>query len=143
MEKSRRAQRMARHHKRNRRQAPLNLVSLMDIFTILVFFLLVNASDVEVLPSAKTIELPQSIAEDKPRETVVVLVTDEDILIQGRKVSSVAAALTDQGAAIDALQEALEQQAARSLRFRLRIDLGQCGGREKGEGEEDGRRREG
>ncbi len=118
MEKSRRAQRMARHHKRNRRQAPLNLVSLMDIFTILVFFLLVNASDVEVLPSAKTIELPQSIAEDKPRETVVVLVTDEDILIQGRKVSSVAAALTDQGPAIDALQEALEQQAARSLRQR-------------------------
>ncbi len=118
MEKSRRAQRMARHHKRNRRAAPLNLVSLMDIFTILVFFLLVNSSDVEVLPSAKTIELPQSIAEEKPRETVVVLVTDKDILVQGRKVASVSAALAERGPAIKALQDALEQQAARRLRNR-------------------------
>ncbi|MFQ5486980.1 MAG: ExbD/TolR family protein [Gammaproteobacteria bacterium] len=118
MEKSRRAQRMARHHKRSRRQAPLNLVSLMDIFTILVFFLLVNSSDVDVLPSAKTIELPQSIAEEKPRETVVVLVTDEDILVQGRKVASVSAALAERGPSITALQGALERQAARTLRRR-------------------------
>ena len=39
MEKSRRAKRMERHHKQ-RKQPALNMVSLMDIFTILVFFLL-------------------------------------------------------------------------------------------------------
>ncbi len=116
MEQSRRAQRMARHHRRNRRSAPLNLVSLMDIFTILVFFLLVNSSDVEVLPSAKTIDLPQSIAEEKPRETVVVMVTDDDILVQGRRVSGVAEALAAPGPAIAPLQAALEDQAARTLR---------------------------
>ena len=71
MEKSRRAQRMARHHKRNRRAAPLNLVSLMDIFTILV---------------------------------------------QGHKVSSVSAALAEAGPVIKPLKQALERQAARSLR---------------------------
>ena len=40
----------------------LNLVSLMDIFTILVFFLLVNSSDVETLPNAKDLQLPESIS---------------------------------------------------------------------------------
>ena len=40
----------------------INLVSMMDIFTILVFFLLVNSSDVEVLPNAKEIVLPTSTA---------------------------------------------------------------------------------
>ncbi len=115
MARSRRAQRMDRHHRRNRRVPALNLVSLMDIFTILVFFLLVNASDVEVLPSARTIELPRSIAEEKPRETVVVMITDEDILVQGRRVTGVAEALATDGQGIAALQKALEDQAARTV----------------------------
>ena len=53
MVRSGRAKRMEKHHKRNKSTAALNLVSLMDIFTILVFFLLVNSSDVETLPSTK------------------------------------------------------------------------------------------
>ena len=72
MVKSRRAKRMGQHHKRNKATATLNLVSLMDIFTILVFFLLVNSSDVEVLPNDKDIQLPESIAEEKAKETVVM-----------------------------------------------------------------------
>ncbi len=115
MEMSRRAKRMKRHHSRNKRAAPLNLVSLMDIFTILVFFLLVNSSDVEVLPSAKTIALPESVAEEKPRETVVVMVTDTDILVQGHKVASVEEALADNSPVLMPLKVALEQQAARIL----------------------------
>jgi len=107
---------MARHHKRNRRNVPLNLVSLMDIFTILVFFLLVNSSDVEVLPSTRAIKLPESVAEQKPRETVVVMVTDKDILVQGRKVISVTAAMASGKAVLKPLRTALEQQAARILR---------------------------
>ena len=35
--------------KKHSKTATLNLVSLMDIFTILVFFLMVNSSEVEVL----------------------------------------------------------------------------------------------
>ncbi|HYQ72258.1 MAG TPA: biopolymer transporter ExbD, partial [Gammaproteobacteria bacterium] len=62
---SRRAKRMARNHKRTARGAGINLVSLMDIFTILVFFLLVNSSDGEVLPTHKAVNLPESIAEEK------------------------------------------------------------------------------
>ena len=44
-----RAKRMARNHRRMAQPARLNLVALMDIFTILVLFLIVNNSDVEVL----------------------------------------------------------------------------------------------
>ena len=69
-----RAARMERHHKRHKRSTALNLVSLMDIFTILVFFLLVNSSEVQTLPNAKDLVLPESVAEERARETVVVLV---------------------------------------------------------------------
>ena len=65
--------RMQRNHDRAKKQAPFNIVSLMDIFTILVFFLLVNAADPSVLPNAKGIVMPESIAEQKPRVSVVLM----------------------------------------------------------------------
>ena len=89
MVKSRRAKRMETHHKRNKASGTLNLVSLMDIFTILVFFLLVNSSDVEVLPNDKDMQLPESIAEEKAKETVVIMIGDEDIIVQGTPVAKV------------------------------------------------------
>jgi biopolymer transport protein ExbD len=61
----------------------LNLTSLMDVFTILVFFLLSNSSASEVVTAPKEIKLPDSIVEAKPRETVVIMVTPEAVLIQG------------------------------------------------------------
>ena len=66
----------------------MNLTSLMDVFTILVFFLLVNSSNSEVLTQPKEISLPDSVVETKPRETVVIMVTMEHILIQGKPVVS-------------------------------------------------------
>lgn len=116
MKQSRRAQRMERHHKRNSRIPGLNLVSLMDIFTILVFFLLVNSSDGEVLPSTRNVTLPESISEHKPRQNVVVMVTDKDILVQGRKVASVADSMKSNAMGISSLKTALERQAARMVR---------------------------
>ena len=111
-----RAARMERHHKRHKRGVGLNLVSLMDIFTILVFFLLVNSSDVEVLPSAKDVQLPESIAETKARETVVVLVTDDQVLVQGEVVASVAEVMASDQLVIPSLKLALENQAERVVR---------------------------
>ena len=89
MHKSSRARRMEKIHKRHKAGGTLNLVSLMDIFTILVFFLLVNSSDVEVLPNAKDIQLPESIAEQKAKETVVILIGEENIIVQGTPVAKV------------------------------------------------------
>ena len=80
MRLSGRAARMKRHHKRHKRTTTLNLISLMDIFTILVFFLLVNSGDVQTLPNAKDLALPESVAEQRARETVVVMVTEENLL---------------------------------------------------------------
>jgi len=116
MIQSKRAKRMARHHDRARRSGKLNLISLMDIFTILVFFLLVNSSEVEVLPSTKSIQMPESIAEQKPRETVVILVTDEDVIVQGEVVAQVAELSESGPMIIEPLREALMAQNRRLIK---------------------------
>ncbi|MFO7604663.1 MAG: biopolymer transporter ExbD [Gammaproteobacteria bacterium] len=110
MKESRRAKRMSRHHSRRAdRTAALNMVSLMDIFTILVFFLLVNATSSEVLPTPKAINLPQSIAEKPPRENLVIMVNRDDIHIQGEFIAKVSSVLSDDSNYIKALAEALEK----------------------------------
>ena len=74
MKESRRSARMARHHKRNKaRAASLNMISLMDIFTILVFFLMVTASESDPLPTLKDIKLPESTAQKIPKENIIVI----------------------------------------------------------------------
>ena len=118
-----RAARMERHHQRHKKGVALNLVSLMDIFTILVFFLLVNSSEVEVLPNAKDLKLPESIAEERARETVVVLVTNDDLLVQGQPVATVAQVLQREDIVIPELKAALQQQTDRVLRQDAKEDI--------------------
>ena len=116
MVKSGRAKRMEKHHKRNKGAGALNLVSLMDIFTILVFFLLVNSSDVQTLPNAKDMKLPESIAEKKPEETVTILIGRTNILVQGTPVANIADVMATKGNDIPELREALLSQNDRVLR---------------------------
>jgi len=123
MVKSKRAKRMETHHKRHRSSATLNLVSLMDIFTILVFFLLVNSSDVEVLPNDKDVQLPESIAEEKAKETVVIIVGDEDIIVQGTPVAKVSEVMATRGNDIPGLRQALLSQNDRVLRREAQDDI--------------------
>jgi len=110
MIRSRRAERMERHHKRAGRSGGINLVSLMDIFTILVFFLLVNSSDGEVLPTQKSVTLPESVAEDAPRLALVVLINDSDIMINGKVITSVAAVLDTNSDAANRLSTVLRSE---------------------------------
>jgi len=77
-----------------RKKTSLNLVSLMDIFTILVFFLLVNSNSSQQLPNSKNIKLPESIASKSPKETIVIAVTNKDILVDGRQVAVVSTVLS-------------------------------------------------
>ena len=104
---SRRMNRMARSKKK---PPGLNLVSLMDVFTILVFFLLVNSSSSEVMTPPKEITLPDSVVEKKPRETVVIMVTQENIMIMGEPVISTADALQIKAPVIEAIQARLVSQ---------------------------------
>lgn len=87
MNASRRIRRMSR---RKRRVSKLDLTPLMDVFTVLVFFLMINSATVEVLQQPKQIVLPQSVVEVKPRETVVIFVGTDEVLVQGVPVARVA-----------------------------------------------------
>lgn len=86
MKNTRRLKRMARAKKHH---SGLNLTALMDVFTILVFFLLVNQSAIEVLEPPKEIKLPDSIVEAKPRQAVTMMVTGQAVLVQGEAVISI------------------------------------------------------
>ncbi len=114
MNKSRRAKRMERAHQR-RKQPALNLVSLMDIFTILVFFLLVSSSNVQQLPSNKDVRLPTSVATKTPKETLVITVTNKAILVQGRQVVTLEQVMTDPAVLIAALKEELVFQSGKPV----------------------------
>ena len=87
MKSTRRMKRMARNHKR--KLPAMNLTSLMDVFTILVFFLLVNSAASEVLEPPKKITLPDSVVEMKPNETAVIIVSETEVTVQGETVALV------------------------------------------------------
>jgi len=106
MRETRRIRRMERNRKR---LTALNLTSLMDVFTILVFFLLANSSSSEVLSPPKQIKLPDSVVETKPRETVVIIVSSEAVLVQGESVIATPDLLASKGEKIPAISERLGQ----------------------------------
>ena len=107
MNQNRRIKRMSRNSKGAGGNAGLNLVSLMDVFTILVFFLLVNSSSSDVMEPPKNIKLPDSSVEAKPRETVIVMITPEQILVQGEPVISTQEVVDSKTAIIDAVKQRL------------------------------------
>jgi len=106
MKNTRRMRRMERNRKK---PVGLNLTSLMDVFTILVFFLLANSSSSEVLTTPKQIKLPDSVVESKPRETVVILVSPETVLVQGEVVISTPELLSSKQEMIPAITARLAQ----------------------------------
>jgi len=103
---SRRIKRMGRNRLKITK---MNLTSLMDVFTILVFFLLVNSGSVEVLDTPKEVTLPESRVETKPRETVVIFVSAEEVLVQGQLVAYVDDILTDKSSALDPIAARLAE----------------------------------
>ena len=89
MKISRRAKRMQRQHQRRSTHATLSLTALIDIFTILCFFILVGASDVEVLQTSAAVNLPAAAALQKPRTTAVITVNNDEIFVQGQRIASI------------------------------------------------------
>jgi biopolymer transport protein TolR len=99
---------------RNQSGLDMNLVALIDIFTILIFFLM-SSTGIEVLTNSKAVKLPDSIAEKAPRETIVIAVSDADIVVDGRRVASVAEANAAQGDLIPGLKAELDILASRQV----------------------------
>jgi biopolymer transport protein TolR len=108
-------QRRAERRNRNTSSVDLNLVSLIDIFTILIFFLLINTGVADILPNSKSIKLPESTAEKSPRETVVVMVSQSEIVVDGRKVAAVSDVINAEGDLIPGLKAELDVLAARPV----------------------------
>jgi biopolymer transport protein ExbD len=105
---SSRARRMAQHHVRHRADVGLNLVPLIDILTVMVTFLLVYSTEVEVIQNTKGIDIPQSIAQAQPNRSVVVMITKTDLFVQGERIASVSDVRAG-GAIVQSLRQALER----------------------------------
>ena len=113
MKQNRRMKRMARASKQ--KKPTLNLVSLMDVFTILVFFLLVNSSSSDIMEQPKSIKLPESIVDAKPRETVIVLVTEDNVLVMGDVVMSTDDVIASKEPVMAPIRERLLLQQQKNL----------------------------
>lgn len=101
----------------------MTLVPFIDMLMILVVFLLVHTSDVEVLPNTKNISIPESVSENKPRPSVVVMITKEDLLVDGRFVARVDELAASGEAVIEPLRQALQSQADRVLAAAAQDDI--------------------
>lgn len=106
-------ERRAAHKARSDTQMDMNLVSLIDVFTILIFFLLSSASGVETLVSPKAVKLPAANVEMAPKETVVLVVAGDDILADGRVVTTVKQVMAGTDDLIPALKAELDVLASR------------------------------
>jgi biopolymer transport protein TolR len=118
--------RIKRHRKRVNKVeggSHMTLVPFIDMLTILVVFLLVHTSDVDVLPNTKNISIPESLSEKKPRPTVVVMITKEDLLVDGRSIATLADLLRSDETVIEPLKKALQSQADRVLADAAKDDI--------------------
>ncbi len=109
MSMSNRARRMLQHQLRHRADAELNLIPMIDILSVMVSFLLVYSTNVEVLQNTKAIEIPQSVSERQPRVTVVVMLTKDELYVQGEPIATVAEIRSSDGAIIAPLRAALKR----------------------------------
>jgi biopolymer transport protein ExbD len=100
--------RIQRHRVKVTARPQLNLVALMDVFTLLVFFFLVHSPDVAESANTHLISLPESVAELAPRQTVVITVTKDMLMLRDEPVASVESALNSPQNAIVPLGAALQ-----------------------------------
>ena len=109
MSLSNRARRTTQHHLRHRVDAELNLIPLIDILSVMVAFLLVYSVEVEVIQNAKGVEIPQSIAEVQPKQSVVVMITRDQLFVQGELIASIEEIRNARTPLIEPLRAVLER----------------------------------
>lgn len=102
--------RLVRRHKRNK-PATIMLTSMIDIFTVLVFFLIVNSQNQVHLPNNDAMHLPKSTSEQFPKETLSIQITPKDIFVEDLKVASVADVMKSSDDVIPGLANELKYRA--------------------------------
>jgi biopolymer transport protein ExbD len=100
------------HKRRERVDAQLNLIPLIDILSVMVAFLLVYSTDVEVLQNPKGVAIPQSLTDARPKQSVVVMVTKDSLLVQGETVASLAEVTDPRTKVIEPLRKVLQRPMA-------------------------------
>ena len=108
MRETRRMKRMERNNRKGEiRGLGINLIPMMDVLCVLVFFLLFHSFN-STMPDAQ-IALPASVVETKPRETVAIVVSPETVMVQGESVISTPKLLEDSSGIAYEIRARLEQ----------------------------------
>ena len=95
-------------------EAPtLNLVALMDIFTILVFFLMVNSSHAGVMEGESSMKLPAAYSDKVAGPTLKMTIINNTLFLQGRQIARLDG-LDLTAESIPALRTELDYQATKS-----------------------------
>jgi len=92
-----------------RSDVELNLIPLIDVMSVMVAFLLIYSAEVEIVQNTRGVEIPQSSAEERPVESVVVMITNENLFVQGEPVASIAEIRSTEDATIESLSRVLNR----------------------------------
>jgi biopolymer transport protein TolR len=103
------------HHLHHRVDAELNLIPLIDIMSVMVAFLLVYSTNVEVVQNTKGVEIPNSTAAAQPNQSVVVMITKDQLFVQGEPVATMAEVRDPGAALIEPLRAVLERPMLTSV----------------------------
>jgi biopolymer transport protein TolR len=104
-----RVRKKGQHHLHHRVDGELNLIPLIDILSVMVAFLLVYSTNVEIVQNSKGVEVPQSTSETPPKVSVVVMITKDNLFVQGELVATMAQVLDSNTRLIEPLRAVLER----------------------------------
>jgi biopolymer transport protein ExbD len=119
------SRRIKAYRKRHHGASHFALIPFIDMMTILVVFLLAHTAEVDILPNSKSIAIPQSLSDRKPRPTVVVMVTKDSLFVDGRLIGAIQDLTAGTDAVIVPLKEALLAQNDRILSTAQKADVSQ------------------
>jgi biopolymer transport protein TolR len=87
------------------------MTSLVDVLTVLVFFLLKNFStDGDIVTPSKGLELPESNASTKPEVSLTIAISQKHILVDGAPVALVSEESMREGLEIPGLSQLLDER---------------------------------
>ena len=115
--------RIKRHRQRKHGGSHFALVPFIDMMTILVVFLLAHTAEVDILPNTKNISIPQSLSDRKPDAAIVVMVTKDQVFVDGQLVGNLSDVMADQGTYFEPLKAALVAQNQRLLGQQAQADV--------------------
>src|SRR5512138_2163881 len=107
--------RKKRGHDSKADSAGMMLTSLMDIFIVLVLYLLVYQGDGIALDPPDHVTLPDSGVDTQPRRSIVITLSDKDVQVLGKSIVPMSTVLASNELEIQPVREAIEQIKADAL----------------------------